>query len=163
MRSRVSTYGWIAALMCAGWSAVSWADPPLPGTATANIAPADSAATAPTFDNMFIPGAAGAAQPIMFNNRPITTLRSHVMGHGPEERADVASHRIREVLHRTTSDSVTIRAAANALAIMVGDEGVFLLTPFDPDVERGETLAAAAEQAAANLRRAIAEYREQRN
>lgn len=160
MRSRVSTIGWIAALVCAGWSAVLAADPPLP--APAGIAPPDTTAS-PTFENMFGPAPASAARPVMFGNREITTFRGQVMGHGPEARAEVAARRIRKVLNETTSDSVTIQAAAGALAVMVGGEGAFLLTPFDRDVERGETLTAAAEQAAANLRFAIAEYREQRN
>jgi small-conductance mechanosensitive channel len=124
-------------------------------------APADTAA--PAFENMFSLAPADSAQPILFNNREITTLRSQVMGHSPGERAKLAGLRIHEVLRKTPSDSVRIKAAAGVAAVAVGDEAVFVLTPYDLDVERGETLAAGAEQAAANLRVAIAAYREQRS
>lgn len=158
MRRWVASASWLVGLgllTMTVWSRGSAADEPVV------TAPADTAA--PAFENIFSSAPADSAKPILFNNREITTLRSQVMGHSPAERAELAGLRIHEVLRKTTSDSVRIKAAAGAAAIAVGEDAVFVLTPYDLDVERGETLAAAAEQAAANLRVAIAAYREQRS
>jgi len=158
MRRWVASASWLVGLgLLTIWCRGSAADEPAVMTA----APADTAA--PAFENMFSLAPSDSAKPILFNNREITTLRSQVMGHSPGERAKLAGIRIHEVLRKTTSDSVRIKAAAGVAAIAVGEDAVFVLTPYDLDVERGETLTAGAEQAAANLRVAIAAYREQRS
>jgi len=135
MRRWVASASWLVGLgLLTIWCRGSAADEPAVMTA----APADTAA--PAFENMFSLAPSDSAKPILFNNREITTLRSQVMGHSPGERAKLAGIRIHEVLRKTTSDSVRIKAAAGVAAIAVGEDAVFVLTPYDLDVERGETL-----------------------
>jgi small-conductance mechanosensitive channel len=155
--------GWLVLAGLLALVASASAEPSAPDSAAAP-APPVAGTTGLTFDGTaFTPAPAGSESPVVFGNRTITILRAEILGRLPAERARAATDNIRQVLGRARADSVTIQAIPEAFAIAVAGEPVLLITHFDLDPVAGKSLETTATEAAANLRLAITEYREQRS
>jgi small-conductance mechanosensitive channel len=118
--------------------------------------PAAPAATAPTPDAL-------PPADVMVGNRKVATLRGLLFQNPPRERARVANERIEAAIEAGGPLTVSVRTESEGRLILVGDRGMFGLTPRDLDEAAGETLDQAASAAAARLERAVAEAREQRS
>ena len=100
---------------------------------------------------------------LIIHNRTVAVFRAPIGAVQPAERALAAARRIDVFAERQTSDSVTTRSIPQGVLILIGDVGVFTLTPADADTLADQTLAAAAAIAAARLRDALAAEREERS
>ena len=101
--------------------------------------------------------------PIEVFNRTIAVLRAGFLGVPPEERARRASRQLRTLLAADAPGEVALRVEGQIAMITVGGTLGFTLTADDLDPLHGETLAAAAEEAASVLRQVIADVREARD
>jgi small-conductance mechanosensitive channel len=99
---------------------------------------------------------------VTFFNRPITVLRARIVGRSPSERAGAAVRLLDALVQDRVTSPVEERQVGAAIMIAVAGRSVLLLTPDDVDELEGETLGAAANAAAANLRLALAEADEAR-
>lgn len=105
----------------------------------------------------------GAEAMVKLANRPIATLRSPVLGMAPAERARRTEKVIAELLRRGGPGQVTIRQETVGAVLAIDGAMALILTPGDADPLRGESLDAAARQAAEALGQAIAETQELRD
>lgn len=117
----------------------------------ASAAQADDGNTAHTRESMVLKVA----------NRGIIVLHGPVAGHRAAERVERAGQRIREVLKQDDMPEVTIEETPVGSRVLLGGAPAFLVTRLDVDEQIGETTAIAAEEAAARLRAALVERREQ--
>jgi small-conductance mechanosensitive channel len=93
-------------------------------------------------------------------NRRISTMRVEVLGITPAERAKDARHRLDQIVKSGGPLAVTTRPIPEGVVLLVDGKAVFRVRNGDVDAEAGETVEAAAVEAAGNLRRALGEIRE---
>jgi small-conductance mechanosensitive channel len=150
--------GWLLLAGTVAWAPAIGAD----SLSTRNPEPAEPPAAIPALGEAAVVPSGSEAR-VIFGNRTITIFRARVLGREPAQRAQAAVDRIGEELGHGVSDSVSIQTIPEAIFLRVGGEAVLALTQHDLDPLRNQTLAAAAQEAAGNLRLAIREYREQRS
>jgi len=104
------------------------------------------------------PEPTGEPAPLIFWNREITVLRSNYEHLSPAERASKAAERL-AALPQVASWNVTSHPATSGrysgTLISVNGQLAFAILSTDVDSESGQTLQAASDQAAANLRSAL--------
>ncbi len=100
---------------------------------------------------------------LVFEGRALTTMRAPLLGFSPEERASRGSRRIQEVLTVSIANDVATLEAPEGRIVTLGGKAVFIVLPADLDPLAGEELGEVAEEAASNLRIAVATYREERS
>lgn len=98
---------------------------------------------------------------LIISKRSIFTLRSTILSYRPEERARGAQQRIERLLNGGGPLKVTVHPVEQGAAVMIDNDAAFVVVPGDINSLAGETVYGVAEQAAANLRLAIDEFREQ--
>ncbi len=94
---------------------------------------------------------------VTFMNRRITRLRAQIMGNLPKFRAKDASDRIEKQVEMRRTQPVDSVYIDQGVLIRVAEKTIFAITTADLDVVAGETLEGRAEEAIANLEKAIAE------
>jgi small-conductance mechanosensitive channel len=99
----------------------------------------------------------------MVGNRKIATLRGLLFRNPPQERARVANQRIEAAIEAGGDLKVSVGTESEGRLILVGNRGMFGITPRDLDEASGETLDLAASAAVARLEIALAEAKEQRS
>ena len=122
-------------------------------TLAVQAAPAASAATSSPV----------AEATLTYFNRPLFTFRDTLSGISAADRAKRAQARIRDQLTLPGPHAVTQKPDALGVLIQINNETAFVVTPGDADGAREETVAVAAQRAAAALQVAIAESTESRN
>ena len=111
------------------------------------------------------PGAQTSAAPpaeLKVSNRPVILFRGVVLGESPETRARRARVSIADALDADGDLSVRVDSMRDNFLVLVGYNRAFIVAPQDleePDGSAGQL----AQEAAANLRLALAESREARN
>ncbi len=108
--------------------------------------------------------AAEVAEPavVRFQNREIVLLRATLGPLTPQERADAAMARLAQVHGSEYRSDVSVVPYGDSRALILGTRIVVGIAPGDVDASAGETVDTIAEQAAANLREALASWGEQR-
>lgn len=107
------------------------------------------------------PVAAAAPATLTLANRPVLTFRATLLGDTPAERAALARAALDQALARPGSATVSRTPAGEAVRFEIDGTPVFFLVPADLEGPRPAVLLeAAAAQAEARLRTAIAETRE---
>jgi small-conductance mechanosensitive channel len=96
-------------------------------------------------------------------NRSVFWMRASVLGASPQERADAAADRVRQLAGRGGPLLVTTRTATDATIVLVDGKPVFRILADDVDQEVGEAADAVAADAARNLQQALDEIREGQN
>lgn len=94
---------------------------------------------------------------VKYMNRRITRLRAQIMGSLPQNRAQDASKRIGQQIDSHRTDPVDSVYIDQGVVIRIAGKVIFAITTADLDVVAGETLESRAEEALANLEKAIAE------
>ncbi|HET9371141.1 MAG TPA: mechanosensitive ion channel domain-containing protein, partial [Vicinamibacterales bacterium] len=97
---------------------------------------------------------------LTFNNRRIVQLHGSVRGRTPADRAEAASRVLGEIVRGRGSLDVTLTPVASAMLVTVGGRDVFVILPDDVDTLANTDLTRTANEAAANLRVALAEAAE---
>ena len=115
------------------------------------------------------PAAAGAGEvtplvPVRIGNRTVATLRGTLLGYTAMDRAAAAEHRLQDVVDRAGSAPLKAgtREVGPGVAVELGGQALFIITPEDVNVLLDETPAAVAQEAARALEVAVAEAREER-
>lgn len=93
-------------------------------------------------------------------NRVVSVMRADVFGATPAERAEAARERLGVIIEKGGPLQVSTQAVPEGVAIQVDGRTVFRVLGEDVDSEAGQSLATASADAAANLRKALAEIRE---
>ena len=93
-------------------------------------------------------------------NRPVSIMRTEVLGASPAERADAAADRIDEIVRHGGPLQVTTRPSPDGVFVLVDGKVAFRVLNGDVDSEAGETIGVSGDQAAGKLREALAEIRE---
>lgn len=117
--------------------------------ADAPTAPAAKSAPAPV------------AAPLKLENRTIFIFRSDLLGYSPEQRAEGASRRIEAVLAEQSNPKASTVELAEGVQVMLGDRGIFLVTPEDINPLASDTVDVVAKESAGMLDRAVAEQHEE--
>jgi len=108
-----------------------------------------------------LPAAAAAPATLALANRPVLTFRATLLGDTPAERAALARVALDQALARPGPAAVSRTPAGEAVRFEIDGTPVFFLVPADLEGPRPAALLdAAAGQAEARLRTAIAETRE---
>ncbi|HQZ17553.1 MAG TPA: mechanosensitive ion channel [Vicinamibacteria bacterium] len=102
--------------------------------------------------------------PIRIGNRTIATLRGTVLGYTAGDRAAAAERRLRDIVDQAGSAPLKAgtRDVGPGVAVELGGQALFLITPEDVNVLLDETPAAVAQEAARALEVAVAEAREEK-
>ncbi len=96
-------------------------------------------------------------------NRRIFTMRSHVAGAAPADRAWAVRQRFAELVERGGPLEVSTREVPGGTAVLLDGEFVFRVLHADIDTESGQTTQTVAAEAARNLAQSIDEIRESRD
>jgi small-conductance mechanosensitive channel len=96
-------------------------------------------------------------------NRRIFTMRGHVAGVSPADRAWAVRQRVDELVARGGPLEVSTREIAEGTAVLLDGNFVFRVLQADVDPESAETTQTVAAEAASNLAQAIEEIREGRD
>jgi len=96
-------------------------------------------------------------------NRSIMQFRATVLGETPEHRVKRAEVVIGETLEESQELEVRVDPIQTSYLVLLGDKRAFIVAPRDVDPLTQASVLDAAQQAAANLRLAVAETREARN
>jgi small-conductance mechanosensitive channel len=99
---------------------------------------------------------------VRFHNRDIATLRATLGPLSPRDRVDAATRRLSRVTASDARKPVTVVPFGEARSLLVGDRVIVAIVADDLDPSAGETLDGAAEEAAENLRAALASWSDQR-
>jgi small-conductance mechanosensitive channel len=101
--------------------------------------------------------------PIRIGNRTVATLRGTLLGYTARDRAAAAEHRLRDVLDKAGSAPLKAetRDLGPGVAVVLGGQALFVITPEDVNVLLDETPAVVAQEAARALEAAVAEAREE--
>ncbi|MGB5176233.1 MAG: mechanosensitive ion channel family protein [Thermoanaerobaculia bacterium] len=94
---------------------------------------------------------------VTFMNRRITRLRAQIMGNLPRVRVKEASERIEKQVELRRTQPVDSVYIDQGVLIRIDEKTIFAITTADLDVVAGETLDGRAEEAIANLEKAIGE------
>ena len=94
---------------------------------------------------------------VTFMNRRITRLRAQIMGSLPKFRVKEASERIEKQVELRRTQPVDSVYIDQGVLIRIDEKTIFAITTADLDVVAGETLDGRAEEAIANLEKAIGE------
>ncbi len=109
------------------------------------------------------PGGASTEAAVVVFNRTITVLRAPLFGVAPADRARRAEDAIRQILSQPGAGVVTVSEAPQGRMVLVDGQLAFPLGPEDADRTTGQSLDAAAREAAQALEDAIAATREGRD
>jgi small-conductance mechanosensitive channel len=88
---------------------------------------------------------------LVFANRKIATLRATVLGWTPEQRVEAALRRVETAVTTTGSRTVSFQTLPEGTLLLIGSQGIFVLTPADLDSLAGETMDRARSAAITNL------------
>ncbi|MHB9796224.1 mechanosensitive ion channel family protein [Pseudomonas sp. MT3] len=99
---------------------------------------------------------------LRIENRSVMTFRATLLGETPELRARRATAAIEDALQGRGELKVSIDPIQTSYIVLLGYSRAFIVTPQDVDPP-GASVRVAAEQAADNLRRVVAESGEARN
>jgi small-conductance mechanosensitive channel len=94
---------------------------------------------------------------VKFMNRHITRFRAQIMGSVPEARAQDANERIERQFEIRRVEPVDSIYFPQGVLIRVNEKTMFAISTADLDLVAGETLESRAEEAMANLEKAIKE------
>ncbi len=97
---------------------------------------------------------------LKIHNRPIVTLRGPLLGYTPKQRVEASEERIRRLIERGEMGAVSAVTQTEGIQILIGDKGVFFVTPADVNELAGETLADTGAMAVRNLTLALDEIRQ---
>lgn len=136
---------------------------PAPARAEAEAPPSAPAAATAAAPEAGAPPAPLPPADVMVGNRKIATLRGLLFQNPPQERARVANQRLDAAIEAGGGMKVSVRTEAEGRLILVGDRGMFGITPRDLDEASGETLDLAAAAAVARLEIALREAKERRS
>jgi small-conductance mechanosensitive channel len=95
-------------------------------------------------------------------NRPIVTLRAHVLGRDPADRVASASRVLDELIGQGISGPIESRTFEGGAVVAVASRGIVALTSADVDDLAGETVESVTAQTLARLQQALAEADEAR-
>jgi small-conductance mechanosensitive channel len=96
-------------------------------------------------------------------NRPVITFRTALFGNPPEERVRAAQGRIAKFRDTDSPLKVSQQAESQGIFILIEGNFLFIVTPGDVDVLRGETLESTVAASVAALEQIITETREGRS
>jgi hypothetical protein len=96
-------------------------------------------------------------------NRSITVFRATLLSESPTVRAARAHAVITEVLENSQNLQVSVQPVQLSYMVLLGGRRSFFISPKDVDPLLHESLAAAANAAAENLRQVVAETQESHN
>jgi len=99
---------------------------------------------------------------VRLGNRSVAVLRDSVLGLSPAQRADATRRRL-EIAAAGASDSVTTQEIPAGTLILVGGQGMLLITPEDVDTIGGATVPQEVSATTRRLRLALVEARETRS
>src|SRR5262245_347606 len=102
----------------------------------------------------------GESAALVYFNRPILTLKARVLGRGPAERAQTAVQTLDSLVTQRITGPIELSPFDRGILVRIASRGVVAITPPDINELEGETLDAAAQQAAARLGQALAEAAE---
>ena len=94
---------------------------------------------------------------VKYMNRTITRFRAQIMGSLPEDRAQDSNERIETQFEIRRVEPVDSVYFPQGVLIRLNDKTMFAITTADLDLVAGETLESRAEEAMANLEKAIQE------
>lgn len=103
------------------------------------------------------------ANTLFLQDRMITIFRAPAFGYSPRERVEAIRQRFDALLDQGKPGDVARRMMPEGVLLLIGNQGVFLITPGDLDSLSGETLEEAGKRAAENLSLALRLEREQRS
>lgn len=117
-------------------------------------------------DNSLLPGIESGdvveELPFEFMNRYIFTLRSDSMGFNPKERQITIRNRIKTAMEMGGEDTITIRPTPEGgRFVELNGIAVFQIRPADLDPLLDESIDSAIKAASENLKKAVAEARQQ--
>jgi small-conductance mechanosensitive channel len=95
-------------------------------------------------------------------NRPIVTLRAHVLGRDPADRVASASRVLDELIGQGISGPIESRTFEGGAVVAVASRGIVALSSADVDDLAGETVESVTAQTLARLQQALAEADEAR-
>jgi len=95
-------------------------------------------------------------------NRPVAILRGLNYGYNPRERAAYAEERIAKLIAEFPTGEISTRPSSEGIAITIGGERAFMLTPGDVDVIESQTLDQAAQDCVKALQEVVADEQKQR-
>jgi small-conductance mechanosensitive channel len=110
-----------------------------------------------------VPAAGGEEATLTLNNRKITVFRARFFGRSPQVRVEGAQRQFQEVIESRQVGTVTAHAIPQGMQILIGEEGIFTLTPADLEEVSEETMDEAATRAVNNLKVAYNEALELRD
>src|SRR5581483_1087136 len=113
------------------------------------------AAVAPSTPDRITAEPSGQIATLTFFNRPIVALRARVLGRGPAERAESATHVLDDLVSQSITGPIEWRSFQGAALVTVGGRGVVAITSADVDELSGETAEEVATQTVGRLRRAL--------
>jgi len=96
-------------------------------------------------------------------NRGIMVFRATFLGETPQLRVKRAKAVISEALDETDDLDITLDPLQNSYLVLLGPRRAFIVSPKDVDALEYTSVQQAAENAAQNLRQAVAETREARS
>ncbi|MGB7491508.1 MAG: hypothetical protein WBN62_14345, partial [Thermoanaerobaculia bacterium] len=94
---------------------------------------------------------------VMYMNRKISRLRAQIMGNLPDYRARDSSERIEKQVEIRRTEPVDSVYIEQGVLIRIAGKTMFAITTADLDLVAGETLEGRAEEAIADLEKAIGE------
>jgi len=101
--------------------------------------------------------------PLVYLNRPITTLRATSVGRSPSERAAAAVRVLNRLVDAEPHGTVTTESIGEGSVVRIAGRFVFAILAGDVDTLEGETLAGKTADAAARLNLAFSEAAELRS
>lgn len=96
-------------------------------------------------------------------NREIVQFRTALLGVSPAERAHRARLRIQELIDEGGPHRLTVQTLEQGALVQLDGKAVFMVTPGDADLLRGESATEAAGRAQRVLEKVLAEHREARS
>jgi small-conductance mechanosensitive channel len=108
-------------------------------------------------DELLVTAASEQHANLIFMNRRITRLRAQILGNLPKSRAEDSSERIEKQVELRRTQPVDSVYIDQGVLIRIAENTIFAITTADLDLVAGETLESRAEEAIANLEKAIEE------
>ena len=99
--------------------------------------------------------------PLMFANRKVFVFRAALAGYPPDERAIGAQRRLESVLAKNGPLQASTRMIPEGTQVLLDGVQLFVVVPGDVNLLAGDTTESVAKAAAAELSKAVFDYREQ--
>ena len=114
------------------------------------------------------PGATDAPEDVApatltIQNRPILTFRSSALGNTPQQRVERATARIQALIDAGALAPVYGKQIKEGMAVMAGDQILFVVTPTDLNTLAGDTLETVTGRAVQNLTLAFQGLQQERS